>query len=66
MNPPRREEKLTQEGFNKILKKAKPDADACMFPNCAQTPHLTIQKDGKQYGVCAQHWSLISRSDVEL
>jgi len=62
--------KLTQEEFDEILRKAKTsgrlEPSKCVFPNCAEPPDLNVQKPGREYGMCAEHWWLVSDSDVEL
>jgi len=61
--------RLTQEEFDEILRKAKASgriSSVCVFPHCTQPAQLGVNKPGREYSLCAEHWRLVSDSDVEL
>jgi len=57
--------RISQEEFEKILRRAVLGDEACVFPNCLNPARLTVVWQGKRYGLCSSHWSLVSQSDIE-
>jgi len=58
-------EQLTQEAFNKLLETTIPNKERCIFPYCRKNPITTIRIKEQEYGVCDEHWDLLSESNVE-
>lgn len=56
---------ISQEEFEKILKRSILTDEACVFPNCLNPARLTIVWQGKRYGLCSKHWWLVSESKIE-
>lgn len=55
---------LTKNTFQLILKSQK-NLDTCSLPLCYNSTAVIISKDQKQYGICSEHWRIVSSSNLE-